>query len=1102
MIEGRIEEAIGNSLNAAQVRQEFDQYTQGVQRGYPSHEVGLGEYGKLLHKLSGFLHQPDVAFRPDAKQLIEGLFYRHQQTSAVNLEFFDRARESVFDEVLDEGHKRRGEKKWVEEVDLITVLVDQELAEVTRDFNLERQARGEIEALGKQHGEDELDNLLTPDLETAEERIKKVRQAAIESLSFDPQLGQEVGQLRSFQSVVRQMLEAGQSDPDRLIENLRTFQGFLNKDREDSWLDDIYSHALSGHTAQIESILRNVLSRSENPNYIWNKWIESGVIPQALLTSFDEVLTLTHLQEASVALAGMPKEVKARQLLLFLEAGVSAGLIREIVNDKYQLPDELIKDQIDAFIHFYDRVAEKKSSKPIIKPIRGRLIQAALLAALVTAAPYVYSNFVQSETKSAPDEIVQTLSEEELQELNSLYQQHSGDRTPQFPQDYTYLSGPPDQSNLPPDIDQPAGSSERLPLPSNYRFGAESIRPKNDSASEFLAQKRAIFWDLSGKDLWGFYPEMNGQVFDPTTKSWRIDRKISPTQSAKYTFAKDIHISHEVVIGIRTIQLPVKEGHFITKDSFKISGDKTSGQIIQADDGTYFINFASSDIGKTVKVAYDIGKTSWETRPYPTSQDYNDMSRRLFIMQDMPGDVQKFITDLRFRKDINQAVKAKIAEKYIRGTFKYSLNPKWSDWYLQAPTGSKFIGRIFERKRTDCDVANTALIAVLRELGIYAKMAYGFAHNGGSFSDQETNLVQTEYHGWTLAFINGVHKWISLDGTPTSLDEYTKKALEGDLAGAERIEGAESFNRELQNIKKDFEEYQWLVNLLFAEIAALSIYAAARFVNRKNYESGNRLAEEVAQRGVAYWGKASNDIVQYFRNREAHDLRRGGADNTDLKSRFWLIPGITFFSALPLMGDVVGRLRMELKPYNQTGSEVPFGDNASALEFLTKVLGYKAKDMERTLTEQSSKILANQLWGQFESAVLTLTEDGVINHRLLSSLKRLKAPSNPQDWESTKRRVVDDLYQKYYKEKQRILKKQGQTLRPEIEEEIEVEEGDQGDEDRILLNLLTAEPGLSYMSHGEFETKMKQAFRYKLMLWQLGEDPDTLKDRVTGIFQR
>jgi len=55
------------------------------------------------------------------------------------------------------------------------------------------------------------------------------------------------------------------------------------------------------------------------------------------------------------------------------------------------------------------------------------------------------------------------------------------------------------------------------------------------------------------------------------------------------------------------------------------------------------------------------------------------------------------------------------------------LDTRWADYYQQAGSINDFIVRIFEMRKTDCDVANTALIALLRNQGIPARIAFGYA---------------------------------------------------------------------------------------------------------------------------------------------------------------------------------------------------------------------------------------------------------------------------------------------------------------------------------------------------------------------------------------
>jgi transglutaminase-like putative cysteine protease len=100
-------------------------------------------------------------------------------------------------------------------------------------------------------------------------------------------------------------------------------------------------------------------------------------------------------------------------------------------------------------------------------------------------------------------------------------------------------------------------------------------------------------------------------------------------------------------------------------------------------------------------------------------------------------------------------------ERWLRGEFEYTLD-------LPATAREASLDHfLFQRKAGHCEYFSSAMVVLLRTLGIHARNVNGFL--GGSWSDFGEYLVvtQNEAHSWVEVWFPG-YGWVSFDPTPAA----------------------------------------------------------------------------------------------------------------------------------------------------------------------------------------------------------------------------------------------------------------------------------------------------------------------------------------------
>ena len=1064
----------------------FEEFQLKAQEGFQTQAARFGYYGRFLHSLSTFLKQPELSDTDSAEKakVVDKLFYHHEDVAPVPIGFCIDAKKRVQEEILDQAtHQPLGER-WNQELRFFSGITEAELHDTTLGFNKEKQAADRLRKLTEAGPKNEEELPVQQEVDAHEKRVKRVKETTLALLGKkDPELADDIVQSKRFTETLAGMVQEAEYSPDTIKENLEMYEDYLKKPDGSSWSDELFLRASIGQHETVRKKLQGILSNAQSIDFIWKKWAEKGHIPTSLLYSFQELTALIELQETAEIVKGTSPQTKAKALTPFIERGISAVMLEEIAEDKYEFAENFVSEQISSFMDFYDQYEKTQRKGCSLK----RKIITAAIAGLIIASPFIYKNFAPQDNTPSEEinQIMQELSPEELAALQSLNDEQSSNPTGSEEEGAKGSGQDSGQSKAASGSEEGSrqeGSSGQQSDQQKQGSGQESgkkddsypvsqnfEKPKNNSPEERKQNEKIEMWNLSGRDLLGYYRSKTALRFDTNRQGWVVNRQYSPTKQMLQGENKNITISQTINIPGQFIELPGRENYKVTKGSVKITGEGVIYSVLQATDGTYFLYLSSESKGKTINITYDIGKADKVATPAPSENEIKEMKTKIADVNSFPQETKDFMRELSERKDLSSGAKAKIMEKYIKDNFLYSLNPQWSDYYHAGGSSRIFFKRVFEVKKADCDVANTALVALLRSQGISARMAFGFRHIEGVAKKPE-KITASEAHGWVEAYIGG--QWMTLDATPTKLDDYTKAALEKEGGSnsqeAQDIQTREDFARTIGSVSATLSEDETIRTLLLAELVNLTALGSSILLRRRNNAYADRLIKEVERRARLYTGSKDNYISSYLERRQTDKVRQ----DQDYE-RNAVGESIPPFALFALKNDIRHLLHLRKFPFKDSDKHIRQSEVPNRVEFLTEALGFP-EDKARIGVYMEAY---SEMYRQTKDEMIEVVDNIVVNYSsyhggpirgfcdklYFGKLQKLPKPKTSEEWEETKKKTMEESYRDYTKAHNKTVKQL-------------IKDSEKRKKTPELPTLVSRE---------DFSHHMDSLFRYVLLLWDM-----------------
>lgn len=1056
-------------LNQKDVWGEFGNFQQAAQRGFMTEEQRLGAYGRLISTLARFFDQPEITQDSNAKEafeLVNKMFYHHQEVAPVQMDFFLGAKKRIFKEVLDQGYVRPGLNRWKDEVLFLRDYSRLELGEVSRRYNEEQRASITLHQLAS--GQQETSAQGQPD--SIEQRQLVIQEVAVKHLSDDPELKQDIRTRNNLVTTLENLANQSDFNPDIMRDLVQKYEDYLPKTNSDLSLgDELYLWSSSGNSAQVKKIIERIIRQVDGNSYLWRRWSEKGLIPPELVESFEEIIALADLKDVADANRGKSEAENSAAVLPFIQRGISATLLLELAQGRFELKDDFIEQQVESFIHFNDQYKKVKGRSLSTKQklLRGALVALVLGSTLLSSGQRPKEIELRNpEFRGLPAELYQSDQEEiTLDEILSKFDQASAKEIEKMlgidvgSIDLSKSSGSeividnavnlgnvPDQGISSQD---PETIHEILQGPSQAKTeilptGDQLSKPKNSSLEEFKEAQKQELWSLQGKDLRGFYRTATASKFDIDQKGWLIKRQYKPNGKISLTESKDITLTDTIMVGRRMVELPARPYYLVTKGQTRLTNIDIQPDIFQTADGNYFLLFRPEHVGKEVTITYSLGSVNKDTIPFPGSVVLDEMYNRLITWDSLPSETDDFMERIYQRKDLSQHVKAKLIEKYIKETFSYSLDPTWSDYYREASNTPDFLKRILEVRKADCDVANTVLIALLRLHNIPARMAFGYAHNNPQINPDEKTFTAAEAHGWVEAWID--NHWVMLDATPSKPDLLTDKGLEENLSPEEleNLRQQEELAKQIEQTKSWAKDNPEVSGGAFLELLNLAALSGSILLRRRNNKKARRLQFELDERLKAYFGADYEDVRSKIVAEEKWKIRAGRTYGT---SKLAVIPPGGY---LNLAGDiwrtlVSGKLFYRSKfPYQERKTDIIPVATPSVYEAYSKILGFDETEIKLKLYEEHYEKAESQVSEAFRRRGDQLFGDNILTYSAVQQLRNgisereLHIGEGDENGIQRREAALNKLYQYYLKERakgeSKIKKETGDESRANIPE--------------------------------------------------------------------
>lgn len=502
----------------------------------------------------------------------------------------------------------------------------------------------------------------------------------------------------------------------------------------------------TNQVARVRATAGDIATLCHNPNIPWNELVRQGVVTQDFMDNVDivgnylEMATKWHIieSESTDLDKSTIKALRAKAFFPYLDKNIAPEMIDQIVEGNFDMGEEFVNGALTMFAEIAEEIESptKKLSK------KQKMVMSVVLTSMVlTVATANYQLPIPS------------MADFRRQESALIAKQKS---------------------------EQVQGKDKGVSNTTSASSRNSHSKVENsgsNSESEAVAKVANALWKLQGKNLDGYYRTNTASefYFHDDGFGWRMPG-MEDTMAYYPSLEKkpDIIASRKLNYLPEIIDLPTKYGQDVDSRSVVVTVDgqqlRDKGQYYVAVDSSdnYLIYLDNVDTGKIgdINVSYGLRNVNAQLSHYKNQYDIAPIVD-LSNANDFP-----MFKQIMQRYEGNQVKMAYAFRDWIRKDFIYSLDPKQSDYYQAADSREGFFQRAIERKKVDCDVANTILIGHLRAAGIESRMAFGFYNARGKAASQ---LTENEGHGWVEAYLNG--KWTILDATPTKIDRFTEKQM-------------------------------------------------------------------------------------------------------------------------------------------------------------------------------------------------------------------------------------------------------------------------------------------------------------------------------------
>ncbi len=409
---------------------------------------------------------------------------------------------------------------------------------------------------------------------------------------------------------------------------------------------------------------------------------------------------------------------------------------------------------------------------------------------------------------------------------------------------------------IPPEIQEQKEQSPQSNLPPPQE---DSLTPSMDEMETSKENEPGAYFKVR-PFYGGYYRGDDFDIWDEKVMKWKKSASMLSEFTSPAIEEKSRKVFSGSVQGGRRTVLPMPYGFAPDVSSLRTQGNETV--TILADGHGSFVVDAARASG-VITFSLEIAKTQESLREAARAKS------KAATYKFSPGTDAKLAEITQGKHSIMD--QARSAKAYVKKLLKYSNDSSFNNIYRTGdPAG--YFSRIEQHEEADCDVANTYFVALLRRLGMEARLVSG---HYVKVKDKQNAAVISSGTGHAWAEVWDGRAWQRLDATPPGdpnmddeeIDEQSSDAaMEGDFGEQEAPELSDEELEQLiteaqEALEKKEREPEELAALNFAEQAGCSPEEAKQILKRitEAREKRDKQGRNIRARLLAEWQKIIQD---------------------------------------------------------------------------------------------------------------------------------------------------------------------------------------------------------------------------------------------------
>lgn len=789
------------------------------------------------------------------------------------------------------------------------------------------------------------------------------KQVVLDELrSIDPQTAQSLDRREQAAQDLHEIVDMAdnQTYAERVAETLLAYVGNCTE-RQREIISRIHRDIRKKNFQRARSITRELITDLESIDLQWKDTLAKTDLPVEILDNIESVINGHRIRSCLRILESKKTELskselvalRAKNLAQLIQTEFGSEIALDVIEGRYDMEDPIWNGNlVAAYLPIQEQIqspdTQKKSS------LKSRIILAGVVALL--AAGMIFA------TTKSPEPAPNRPQTSEQSPNNQSQPEEQQDQ---------FGDGEGSES------DELGDEPENAPAPPRAQ---DKQTPEN---SEHLG--KTVYWRIDGTVPDGYFQETTSNEF--RWNQWETDTASSeqlwPVNVSGTRVESPTHLTSAFPVGHagERFNIPVPAGWEITYIQVGES-DSSSLELFRARSGSYVAEITSNlDAPQTLMVGLrpvDATQNNWTNAP---NRDYADRSTIQF--ESMIGDPNELdqevlnrLNSIRDNATLSDEEKAQAVTEFVRDHFIYSLDSKYSDFYLEDASRGEYVRRAWQVGYGDCDVVNTINVAFLRYVGVDARLASGFANSSSLLNVNRKSLEQSEAHGWAQFFNRELGRWVDADATPGVVDPGSLGELMNlnGGAGIEQIFNIRSLKDLIRtmslmlNKASEFATSELgIVSEILSVIALYALlYGIGNRLEAKNEAALNKLTYKLQEGdGGPYW-KPKNRLSEIISN----------TIRTMLHSKSnYLATSPSFLDKILLLPRIIKAKKDKklIQPVNQimTDSQAIVFDPAqdSVPKFVHRVAGIDEAQVNIHTRKEHLRSTLNHITQQFNATV-------------------------------------------------------------------------------------------------------------------------------------